>query len=1679
MGVTQLWQILAPVAEHKPLTALRGQTLAVDLSIWVCETQCVKQMQGIVSKPFLRNLFFRIVHLSQLGVRLVFVIEGSAPEIKWETMMKRQQTRFPGRQGKAGGGSKPAGSQNRRNFNACLKECCELLDILGIPYVQSKGEAEAMCALLNSAGLVDGCLTNDGDAFLYGAATVYRNFTMNAKDPHVEMYKMSDVEGKLGIDRGGLVALGLLIGCDFVPKGVPGIGAANAVKLLELLRGTDVLERLQQWRSMPESSCLAQVEVATRRKALGLSDFPQIKVINEFMIPKDRCPSRLSPWKRPVPAKLQEFALLKLEWPAEYTLEKVLPLTTLWDMQDILQSTNPSSHQHLKPHRIVKTRVRQGEPCFEVEWSKPVTDTLTEGSTYVTVECQDIFSRCYPHIVECYIGETDSKNKAKAGKKKKKKKKEASTAIDNLSFNFNKMNLTEVTNRLAQTVKDLPTEFNTYSECNLVTKAKQPKHLTLESVSAKTALEPKGTCTKRSESDQNKIKGFLNFDKNPVEAFAKPAKTEFKALTTSDGGYISLSERVKLRMQNKAVSCVNPKTSELSDLSSLLEEVENVSLSENKLKCLVPSVNSNSKINTKYPLHFTPVTGQLKAANQHTLHTREMSSIAQKMSSPFSANTCSPMSYIQQSLLAGGQSPIPKSSPSVNGFSFTTDSPSQQTPNVHKHVAEKCTAEKIAARLESGIMKIGKPQQNDWKSFSFFDKAETLPKCNTSTEKTPISASVKDYAKTTKSVNQSLLDFSSLGLDASQFGNFEIQTSLLNSLCSSLIQALTPKGVSMSKEEYESLMSTLNEINKDDEIPNSNQEKGQVVDELACAIDFSDIEKASSELKKMKTAVTLDPIRLVGDAQVVDNVEARSKSARKKLRRKEKRRALEDIAHLNNMSQRIMNNHSDQTQNKQGKKVDIGKYENMSLSEQKMAAPANRTTNYICEGNRKLSSNEVDLTLAKTEPDKCKSTECSKVNDRSARSVSSNGSSIETNSLLKDKNTSKCKSETRNVTSCLENKTVPTKSQVAAPSTTGNSNKCAAENGLKSASEIQKVVTLKRETTDSKEKQKAKSDGKEPLKSAGKPCSTSYSCHKAHNSPESASENKSRPNIGKPGLVMAPFTVSKSPCPITSPQKDAKRAGKVFPSPSICKNILSEMDGLFDRDERKKDADMDSVSSGDLVSVKKKKKKKKVKKASSLVNMSASTSSPLCGEYLKHALEKFKGEKVIQKASPVFDLSADESILELESLSSKLVGVRVEKEKAIRLTLLKARQMLAEKEISSIMTDVVTEIAPVLQLETACQPSKTSKRSDNNEEATVHRDMKTSIPVGLEDVDIFDKSCLPNFEKILDLDDVRDNENEFGKAKSTSSSHWEELEENTKEGVKPQCEENECWGKDYAFAANGQGADHYVAYSDQVEHSDSEFEGSDVSDQGGFALDQTNDVGMICYHESSTDKMKEQFEADDKNGIQNAGFQKIGKVNADTCSKETHNLIFSLIRPKEAFTDEESKVIDEKKISLTDIDDIEIVKKGKQPDQSPDRNNTIWTVEDLSLHSIGHEHRDNKSLPVYGKMQFDDELTEKYESADEEIFVDAGGETSLDKGIENVDMANIRVCESVNKPDENYTKSKENGTVIEKENYACQSIAIEPVSIQSPACLAERLKLRLQKKSVRSVLETFTNGKFE
>ena len=82
------------------------------------------------------------------GISPVFVLEGKAPILKHNTIAKRNDVRSGLRE------RKTAHMKGRTQFNKILKECKEMLQLMGLACVQGHGEAEAMCAYLNEDGVI-------------------------------------------------------------------------------------------------------------------------------------------------------------------------------------------------------------------------------------------------------------------------------------------------------------------------------------------------------------------------------------------------------------------------------------------------------------------------------------------------------------------------------------------------------------------------------------------------------------------------------------------------------------------------------------------------------------------------------------------------------------------------------------------------------------------------------------------------------------------------------------------------------------------------------------------------------------------------------------------------------------------------------------------------------------------------------------------------------------------------------------------------------------------------------------------------------------------------------------------------------------------------------------------------------------------------------------------------------------------------------------------------------------------------------------------------------------------------------------------------------------------------------------------------------------------------------------
>lgn len=195
-----------------------------------------------------RNLFFRTASLLENGIDPIYILEGKAPELKAQVMQKRREARFGSNQ-PATSESATSKSTGRSRYKYIQQECTELLTALGVVTITSMGEAEAACAGLNHQGVVEGCITIDGDAFLYGAKTVYRNLSTDIHNFVCQEYSMDVIETRLNLSRDKLIAMAILFGCDYLPDGVPGVGKESALRVISTWKNGQALEILKSWHS--------------------------------------------------------------------------------------------------------------------------------------------------------------------------------------------------------------------------------------------------------------------------------------------------------------------------------------------------------------------------------------------------------------------------------------------------------------------------------------------------------------------------------------------------------------------------------------------------------------------------------------------------------------------------------------------------------------------------------------------------------------------------------------------------------------------------------------------------------------------------------------------------------------------------------------------------------------------------------------------------------------------------------------------------------------------------------------------------------------------------------------------------------------------------------------------------------------------------------------------------------------------------------------------------------------------------------------------------------------------------------------------------------------------------------------------------------------------------------------
>jgi flap endonuclease-1 len=121
-----------------------------------------------------------------------------------------------------------------------LGDSQKLLGLMGLPWVQASGEGEAQAAHMTKKGDSDYCASQDYDSLLFGAPRLLRNVTISGRrrrgkvmvEVVPEVVELAKTLQGCGLTYEQLIDVGILIGTDFNPDGIEGIGPKTALKLI-------------------------------------------------------------------------------------------------------------------------------------------------------------------------------------------------------------------------------------------------------------------------------------------------------------------------------------------------------------------------------------------------------------------------------------------------------------------------------------------------------------------------------------------------------------------------------------------------------------------------------------------------------------------------------------------------------------------------------------------------------------------------------------------------------------------------------------------------------------------------------------------------------------------------------------------------------------------------------------------------------------------------------------------------------------------------------------------------------------------------------------------------------------------------------------------------------------------------------------------------------------------------------------------------------------------------------------------------------------------------------------------------------------------------------------------------------------------------------------------------------
>ena len=196
------------------------------------------------------GLFSRTSKLLEKNLKLAFVFDGTPPKLKDLEREKRKEIKLEAEKKynealkkKDLEDMKKYASRTSRLTPEIVEEAKKLIKAFGLPIVQAPSEGEAQAAYMVKKENSFAVVSQDFDSLIHNSPKLVRNLSITGKrklsnrlkyeSVNPEIIDLAENLNQLGIDQNQLITLAMLIGTDYNPGGIKGIGPKNALKLVK------------------------------------------------------------------------------------------------------------------------------------------------------------------------------------------------------------------------------------------------------------------------------------------------------------------------------------------------------------------------------------------------------------------------------------------------------------------------------------------------------------------------------------------------------------------------------------------------------------------------------------------------------------------------------------------------------------------------------------------------------------------------------------------------------------------------------------------------------------------------------------------------------------------------------------------------------------------------------------------------------------------------------------------------------------------------------------------------------------------------------------------------------------------------------------------------------------------------------------------------------------------------------------------------------------------------------------------------------------------------------------------------------------------------------------------------------------------------------------------------------